>query len=113
MDNPEGKMKMRGGSVAEATLPIEIFSEGEVFVAHCPALRLASHGHTQEAARAALDEAVRIFFEEIERMGTLEEVLLECGWVKHASSPDHPPRMVPPHIITGNISVPGSISLPA
>jgi len=105
-------MKTRGGSMNEASLPIEIFQEGRVFVAHCPALRLASHGPTPETAKTALNEAVEIFFEEIERMGTLEEVLLECGWVRDSSSSKEPPRLVPPRITTSNISVPGSIPLP-
>jgi len=104
--------KSGNGRLTGASLPIEIFPEGRIFIAHCPALRLASHGSTRESAKKALKEALGIFFEEIERKGTLEEVLLECGWVKDEKSPNRPSRLVPPRITTGNISVPASIPLP-
>ena len=112
MSKNAGTINMGGGKIAQTSLPVEIFQEGKVYVAHCPALRLASHGPTREAAQAALKEAVGIFFEEIERMGTLENVLVECGWQRDKPSGKEPPRLIPPRITTSNISVPASIPLP-
>ncbi len=103
----------RGEKVEEARLPIEIFREGNTFVAHCPALRLASHGPTPDKAESALKAAVDIFFEEIQRMGTLEGALLECGWQKVQPDTTGQARLVPPTITTRDIAVPSSIPLPA
>ena len=106
-------MHAKAGRAAPANLPVEIFQEGKVYVAHCPALRLASHGPTREAAQAALKVTVGIFFEEIERKGTLEAVLVECGWRVDRASGKEPPRLVPPRITTSHLAVPASIHLPA
>jgi predicted RNase H-like HicB family nuclease len=43
----------------------------------CPELSVSSFGDTPEEAEAALFEAVAMFLEERERMGTLNEVLEE------------------------------------
>ena len=37
--------------------------EGDVFVAHCPELDIASQGDSVEEARANLKEALELFFE--------------------------------------------------
>jgi len=108
-----GEMKAKCGEVAKASLPIEIFREGNVCVAHCPALRLASHGTTPDAAKTDPKEAVGIFFEEIERMGTLADVLLEFGWQKRIRQRQmNLPGSSPPHITACSISIPGTIPLP-
>jgi predicted RNase H-like HicB family nuclease len=60
-----------------------IFKEGETFVSYCPELSVASCGDSVEEARRRLPEAVRLFLEESQRMGTLEEILHEEGFVRH------------------------------
>ena len=60
-----------------------IFKEGEAFVSYCPELGVASCGDTVDEARRRLMEAVRLFLEETERMGTLQEILREEGFVSH------------------------------
>ncbi len=61
-------------------VPVMFFREGDHMVAYCPALELSSYGKTEEKAKKAFEQAVNIFFEETERKGTLEKVLLSLGW---------------------------------
>ncbi len=60
----------------------EFFREGELFVALAPELNVSSFGETLEEAKRSIQEAVEAFVEECERMGTLEEVMEEAGFVK-------------------------------
>jgi predicted RNase H-like HicB family nuclease len=59
---------------------VQIWREGEQFIAHAMPLDVASSGETPQAARAALDEAVRVFLLTSEEQGTLPEVLEEAGY---------------------------------
>ena len=61
-------------------LKIEIFKEGDVYVAVSPQLNVSSFGETVEEARASLGEAVAAFIEECQAMGTLDEILEEAGF---------------------------------
>lgn len=56
------------------------FKEGEVYVSLCPELNVSSFGDTIDQAKVSLKEAVELFIEECEVMGTLEEVLEEAGF---------------------------------
>jgi predicted RNase H-like HicB family nuclease len=58
----------------------QIWKEGDQFIAHAMPLDVMSSGPTVEAAREALDEAVDLFLETAAEVGTLEEVLQECGF---------------------------------
>ena len=59
-----------------------IFREGNAYVSYSPKLDVSSCGDTVEEARRNLLTAVRLFLEEAERMGTLEEILAESGYIK-------------------------------
>lgn len=61
-------------------LPVDILKEGDSFIAYSPVLDLSTVGDTFEEAQQRFNEAVQIFFEEIEGKGTLEEALTELGW---------------------------------
>ena len=50
------------------------------YIAHALPIDVASHGATPEAAKAALDEAVRGFVVAAVRHGTLQEVMEEIGY---------------------------------
>jgi hypothetical protein len=58
-----------------------VFKEGSMFVAHALELDVSSCGGTAEKATKNLNEAVRLFLEECERMGTLDRVLKEAGYM--------------------------------
>jgi predicted RNase H-like HicB family nuclease len=71
-----------------------VFREGASFVAYCPELDLSSCGHDTDEARANLKTAVRLFIEETERLGTLDQVLEEAGYVPDGKGGYVPPRLV-------------------
>ena len=60
----------------------QIFKEGRMYVAHTPELDVSSCGPTRVKAVKNLKEAVRLFLEEAERMGTLDQILQEAGYLK-------------------------------
>jgi len=64
------------------SIRIEIFKEGDVYVALSPELNVSSFGETIEDAKKSVREAIEAFIEECETMGTLEEVLEETGFIK-------------------------------
>ncbi len=66
----------------EIRFTTQIFKEGRTFVAHAPELDVSSCGGTKEKAMRNLKEAVRLFLEESEKMGTLERILEEAGYLK-------------------------------
>ncbi len=56
-------------------IPVSIFKEGDMFVAYTPALDLSTSGKTFIQVRERFTETISIFFEEIEKMGTMEAIL--------------------------------------
>jgi len=64
-------------------LPVTIFKEGDAFVAYTPALDLSTSGKSLQEVKKRFTEAVGIFFEELEKMETTEEVLRDLGWKKY------------------------------
>jgi predicted RNase H-like HicB family nuclease len=68
--------------IIKGKIPVIYFKEGKQFVAYSPVLDLSTRGDTEEQALARFSEAANIFFNEIIKMGTLEDVLTECGWKK-------------------------------
>jgi len=69
---------------------LQIWQEGDQYVAHAMPLDVMSSGQSPEAARAALEEAIRLFLKTASEIGTLEEVLDEAGYCLHDD------RWVPP-----------------
>ncbi len=64
----------------------EIFEEGDQYVGLSPDLNVSSFGDTPQEAEKALQEAVEGFLEECELLGTLEEVLVESGFIREADA---------------------------
>ena len=60
----------------------DIFKEGARYVAHSPELDLSSCAGTETRARENLIEAVRLFLEEADKMGTIEQILQESGYTR-------------------------------
>ena len=75
------------------TLPVSILKENDSFIAYTPALDLSTCGDTFEEAKKRFSEAVNIFFEEVVRKGTLEDVLSDLGW-KKVQSHWNPPVVI-------------------
>ncbi len=78
----ERKMALKIEGKVKGEIPVIFFKEGNKVVAYSPALDLSTCGADEKQARKRFAEAVSIFFEEITKMGTIEDVLTECGWEK-------------------------------
>ena len=59
----------------------EIWKEGNMYTAYCRELDVASCGKTIDEAWKNLKEVLEIFLEETSKKGTLEDLLLEAGFV--------------------------------
>jgi len=66
----------------ELNLPVSIIKEGKSYIAYTPALDLSTSGSSYEEAKKRFLEIVNIFFEEILKKGTMENVLTGLGWKK-------------------------------
>lgn len=77
----------------QTKLSVTFLREGKRFIAYSSALDLSTSGKTFEEAKRRFAEIVEIFFEEVERQGTLKEVLQNLGWQKQQK------RWTPPAII--------------
>ena len=66
----------------EIQFTTRIFKEGRTYVAHALELDISSCAGSQDKAIRNLKEAVRLFLEEAEKMGTLEQILEEAGYSK-------------------------------
>jgi hypothetical protein len=58
----------------------ELWKEGGMFVSYAPELDMAACGESAEQARRNLLEVVQINFEEMRKMGTLENFLDAAGF---------------------------------
>ncbi len=66
----------------KANIPVLFFQESDSVVAYSPALDISTCGLTEAIARRRFSEAVELFLSEAAEMGTLNEILEECGWHK-------------------------------
>lgn len=71
-----------------------IVKEDETYVAYCRELDVSSCGRSIEHAKEMLNTAVKLFLEEAEKMGTLEDILEEAMYKKDESGRWLPPRLV-------------------
>jgi len=85
-------------AIQEVSLPVVFIKEGKKYSAYTPALDLATCGDSFEHAQKMFVEAVTLFLEECVEMGTLDDVLRDCGW-QEISRPGHRRELVPPEII--------------
>ena len=73
---------------------VQIWREGDQFVAHAMPLDVASSGVSPEAARRAVDEAVRAFVGSCVNAGTLDQVLDEAGYERGSNGTWQSPSWV-------------------
>ena len=93
----------------KVTLSVVFYREGNNFIAFSPALDLSTCGDTQEQAKKRFEDLTSIFFDEVYRMGTLEDVLQECGWTMVL----HPQRCWQPPVFVGQSQKEFRIPCPA
>ena len=81
---------------------VRIFKEGKTYVSHNPELNVASCGATIAKAKANLKEALIGFLESAKKLGTLDEILEESGYVQKSN------RWIEPKLVsTGKLSIVG------
>ena len=80
-------------------LTIKTWKEGKHYVSYTPELDVTSQGKTPEHAEKRLQEAVDIFFEEIKKMGTLNEVLNSLGILRKEN------RIILPKILFSGLEI--------
>ena len=68
--------------MAKIIYKAEIFPEGDCYVGLCRELDVSSFGDSPEDASDSLQEAVELFLEGCEELGTLDEVLEESSFQK-------------------------------
>ena len=64
----------------------EIFQEGDIYVSQALDLYVSSSGDTPQDASDSLEEAVDLFLENCEELGTLHDVLEESGFEKEGDT---------------------------
>jgi len=83
-------------------IPIEyyaiVFKEDETYVAYSPELDISSCGNSVEHAKEMLKTAVRLFLEEADKMGTLDNSLEEARYEKDADD-----RWIPTKLIAAEV----------
>jgi predicted RNase H-like HicB family nuclease len=65
---------------------VQIWDEGQQFIAHAMPLDIASSGETPAAARQAVDEAVHLFLQTATEHGNLEDVLEDAGYQREGGA---------------------------
>lgn len=60
----------------------QIWQEGKMFVSYCPELDVSSCGKTRIEAKKNILEAIELFLEEAKKIGSLNDILKEAGFVK-------------------------------
>jgi len=81
----------------KVALTVAFYREANKFIAYSSALDISTCGDTQEQAKKRFEEMLQIFLEETDKMGTIEDVLLECGWKKVG----HPQKSWQPPVFVG------------
>lgn len=85
-------------------IPIEydviIFKEDETYVAYCPELDISSCGNDVEHAKQMLKTAVKLFIEEAENMGTINNILEEARYKQDSTGRWIPPKLVATELVT-------------
>jgi len=71
------KMEVKGMILP---VTIEIIKKGKWFIAKAVELDFVSQGRTLEEAKKNLFEVIEIQFEEMKKLGTLNDYLEECGY---------------------------------
>ena len=58
---------------------VQVWKEGERYIAHAMPLDVMSSGKTPEEAKRAVKEAVELFIATAKDVGALNDILEECG----------------------------------
>lgn len=79
-------LTMRTPTAPTIPVAVRVLREGDSFIAHATELDVSSHGRTADDAVAHLREALVAFLDEASRMGMLDEILQDAGYVRTGDS---------------------------
>ena len=79
---------------------IQIFREGQTYVAHNPELNVSSCGDTIDKAKSNLRDALIGFLKSAQKLGTLKEILEEAGYAQKNKK-----WIGPQLVLTGRLSL--------
>lgn len=74
-------------------LPVVFFKERKTFIAYSPALDLSSSGTTMLQAKKNFVAMLDLLLEELVAHGTLDQFLMEMGWLKRKKEWQSPVEM--------------------
>ena len=77
----------------------QIFKADKMYVAYAPELDVSTCATTKVKAEKNLKEAVRLFLAEAERLGTLNQILEEAGFVERNRTMTGP-KFITTHRVT-------------
>lgn len=77
----------------KSSIPVIYMKEGDIFVCYSPAFDLVAHGDSFEDAEKSFTTTLKLFVQQVTRMGTWESVLKEYGWEK-IKKEWNPPRVI-------------------
>lgn len=86
----------------ETILQVNILKEGKEYIAYSPALDISSCGKSEAEAKRNLGSAVKLFLDELQEMGTLDDALFELGWRK-ADNPRY--NWIPPQLLNSTVRI--------
>jgi predicted RNase H-like HicB family nuclease len=90
---------------SQLLLNVIIKQEDKGYSVICPELNVASQGETFEEAIINIKEAVELYIETAEELGTLDEVLEQLGLTKE----DLKKKSLIPRVVTANVPIDVSI----
>jgi predicted RNase H-like HicB family nuclease len=93
-------MPCKEGKMVPIDYDIIIFKEEDSYVAYCPELDISSCGGDVQHAKEMLKTAVRLFLEEAEKMGTLEDILDESKYKRDLNGRWVPPKLVATELVS-------------
>lgn len=72
--------RMRALLNFELKVPVDVYNGSAAFIARCPIFDVSSQGKTPAKAKKNLVDALTLFVTICSEMGTLDEVMRECGF---------------------------------
>ncbi len=91
--------------LAQIKLSVSILKQAKRYIAYSPAFDLSTSGKSEQEAKKRFAEAALLLVEELDKAGTLDEVLKELGWENKRR------QWNPPH--TSNESIGLRMPIPA
>ncbi|MEK7078142.1 MAG: hypothetical protein AAB911_01100 [Patescibacteria group bacterium] len=78
---------------AQIKLTVSILKQDSRYIVYSPALDLSTSGRTGKEAKKRFEEASLLLIEELDKAGTLHDVLRELGW-RQAQKRWSPPKII-------------------